>query len=774
MAYTLYKLLQNNTVKIPLIQRDYAQGRSSVEDLRNSFIEKIKKIIDGSDEKLNLDFVYGYTTKNSQDKIDFIPLDGQQRLTTLWLLHWYFGCKDEVLFKEENDFLPSLLLNFTYETRVSSKRFCEKLVLNPIKIKDVNGSLKKEIINMPWFMSSWNNDPTITAMLIMLDTIHDRLEECKDGWVKLTENELITFDYIDIKSEEFKLTDELYIKMNSRGKPLTPFENFKAIFSQLLSEKLTDYNNETLPFGDSEISYQQYFAFNVDGKWIDLFWSYRDLTDNELDDNFLNFFYYVAEMLHYSESKDDSFERNFESLKRIYFQKRNVDFLFKALDFLSNLDNVADFFNTIFSANQYVDGKVRLFNEKTTDLFFKSFMNTSFDVQQRVLLFGILHYCIEIEINSPDHRLKYFTRILRNLLLRVRQANTSKKIEIISNLRLPNFFDYSKFVLEFVKLIKSNGTKGILDLFVTATFKGFSKESIVLEQKKIAVISANKTTEKSIIKLEEHTYIEGITDCFNIESDDISMYVEAFYNLWELNEINNSLLVRALLTKGDFSVQTHNYSSLGIIKYFGAEENWNRILAPLDKDERLANKNIFELFLKDYIASDKKTISEKLNEIIGKYEIGIRDWRYYFIKYNEITSTYHDRFNLFTWGDSQGFNINSLGNSGKQPLASYHINPYLIAIEQRLRKDGVKPNEARIVYGRYTDDLSCIFLPKNIQIYVENDCYEIYNLKKHRHHKTLIEEFNLEIVDHFHILKETNKKDKVEIAINFCQRTLEL
>ena len=40
---------------------------------------------------------------------------------------------------------------------------------------------------------------------------------------------IITFDYIDIKSDEFKLTDELYKKMNSRGKPLTSFENFKAL-----------------------------------------------------------------------------------------------------------------------------------------------------------------------------------------------------------------------------------------------------------------------------------------------------------------------------------------------------------------------------------------------------------------------------------------------------------------------------------------------------------------------------------------------------------------
>ena len=100
MKYTLYTLLENNLVKIPLIQRDYAQGRKSEEVLRNSFIDKIKSVLDEGKEKLNLDFIYGYTEQNHNSKIDFIPLDGQQRLTTLWLLHWYFGCKEGKLTKE--------------------------------------------------------------------------------------------------------------------------------------------------------------------------------------------------------------------------------------------------------------------------------------------------------------------------------------------------------------------------------------------------------------------------------------------------------------------------------------------------------------------------------------------------------------------------------------------------------------------------------------------------------------------------------------------------
>ena len=43
----------------------------------------------------------------------------------------------------------------------------------------------------------------------------------------------ISFHLLPI--EQMGLSEDLYIKMNSRGKPLTPFENFKARFEQDIS-----------------------------------------------------------------------------------------------------------------------------------------------------------------------------------------------------------------------------------------------------------------------------------------------------------------------------------------------------------------------------------------------------------------------------------------------------------------------------------------------------------------------------------------------------------
>ena len=69
---------------------------------------------------MKLDFIYG-TTEN--DRLN--PLDGQQRLTTLWLLHWYIALRADML-NEDN---CAILKKFTYETRITSREFCQNLCI---------------------------------------------------------------------------------------------------------------------------------------------------------------------------------------------------------------------------------------------------------------------------------------------------------------------------------------------------------------------------------------------------------------------------------------------------------------------------------------------------------------------------------------------------------------------------------------------------------------------------------------------------------------------
>lgn len=109
-----------NNIEIPIIQRDYAQGRDlpEVNRIRRRFLDSLYTALIKS-EPITLDFVYG----EINEKKSLIPLDGQQRLTTLFLLHWYIARHEKVEEKE-----LGFLSRFSYATRYSAREFCKQLV----------------------------------------------------------------------------------------------------------------------------------------------------------------------------------------------------------------------------------------------------------------------------------------------------------------------------------------------------------------------------------------------------------------------------------------------------------------------------------------------------------------------------------------------------------------------------------------------------------------------------------------------------------------------
>lgn len=292
---SFWEFIQKNTIEIPIIQRDYAQGRIGKEYLRASFLKELKEALDDREKPLKLDFVYG-----SQENNHLQPLDGQQRLTTLWLLHWYIALKAGKL--EE---ASEILKKFSYETRISSREFCENLCRIDNFEKFVEGSVVDFITQQTWFYSFWKQDPTIQAMLRMLagegETLVDNIEklfekETKEDfnyyWLLLTEGTPIAFYYQPL--ENFGLSDDLYIKMNARGKQLTPFENFKADLIGYIEQQAK--NNEEWK---KLLDVYNGIPILLDTEWLDVFW--KNKSENHQVDEiyyaFLNRFfwnYYVG------------------------------------------------------------------------------------------------------------------------------------------------------------------------------------------------------------------------------------------------------------------------------------------------------------------------------------------------------------------------------------------------------------------------------------------------------------------------------------------------
>jgi uncharacterized protein with ParB-like and HNH nuclease domain len=283
-------LTEMEKIQIPIIQRDYAQGRNNekTNKIRGLFLDSLIRAIETENSSLELDFVYGDVTNGVLQ-----PLDGQQRLTTLFLLHWFLALKTDKLSNTKNHFLK-----FTYETRISSREFCNELVKNTENIGE-GESISKRIKDSSWFFLSWKNDPTIKAMLVMLDSIEAKLKsktqkELNDLWKKLLSvNSPITFHFMQMK--DIGLTDDLYIKMNARGKALTDFENFKARFEQHAKQK--EFENELLLTEGNKERWKELtektFSHKIDTVWTDLFWKHRR-DDNTIDSAFVKFIAGIA------------------------------------------------------------------------------------------------------------------------------------------------------------------------------------------------------------------------------------------------------------------------------------------------------------------------------------------------------------------------------------------------------------------------------------------------------------------------------------------------
>ena len=238
---TFFEFLGTHDIQIPVIQRDYVQGRALTDtekEKRDDFAQKLMDALLPDDAPCHLDFVYGGregfgNTEAMPQNAPFLPLDGQQRLTTLFLLHWVMLQKNAPAVGDGNEadwniFRDRMgeLTKFTYKTRISSGRFCQKLTELQA---EPDRPLRVQIAEKYWYDTDMQADPTVKAMMQMLALMEEMLESEPYRSQKATmlaklydaSNRRITFDVLDMN--QYNLTDGLYVKMNARGKELTAF-----------------------------------------------------------------------------------------------------------------------------------------------------------------------------------------------------------------------------------------------------------------------------------------------------------------------------------------------------------------------------------------------------------------------------------------------------------------------------------------------------------------------------------------------------------------------
>jgi len=699
---SFYKLFKEKKyrVLIPIIQRDYAQGRETTKEVRENFLNALFEYLEKGIPNRDLDFVYGSLSK-TDEFTDFIPLDGQQRLTTLFLLHWYLyqiseneEKKEEfknVLFlpKEEKSLKDGKSM-FTYKTRNSSSEFCDELMGNDIDFANLlENSLSKTIENSSWFFLSWKYDPTIISMLTMLDAIHRKFADKKEYFERLidTENPIITFLFLNLK--DFKLTDDLYIKMNSRGKQLTSFENFKAKFEQYL-EKMP--SNRPLVYYGKEISLKKYFSYKIDIEWADLFWIYKDLVEKKEDDkytyddelsNFIRVIFtnqYAANVKIKTEGNKETMDDNFEFLLGTDPAKEREGYTdkisFYKYEELNALSSEAVFY-LIDALDALVNGNDKIKNHISDsykyyfdeEKVFKNALKYDFsNNQERIMFHAYIRFLIQNKGNTTG--LDHWMRVIHNLSYNTvidRAVLVARAITSVEKM-LPNSNDILTY-------LKNNDV---------ASFVNWQ----ILEEKiKANLITKNDNWKNKIENTEKNDCFDGqigfilefsgIVDyykknnhCDWTEQEDkdyfhsFERYAKKAIEVFKDKDSYNSRYAweRAVLTKGDYLIKaTAGRKNLLVYEKKPKEDllNWKRLLRIKNdtKDEEdwaLKRKLVREIF--DDIL-DSNNLQNSLEKICEKKT---NDWRDCLIACPELIGycrqgfiQFNDEYNIILYRESR-------------------------------------------------------------------------------------------------------------------------
>ncbi len=654
--------VQLKKITIPIIQRDYAQGRMGpdVIRVRERFLESLYKAV--TEKPITLDFVYG----DIDDEGNMTPLDGQQRLTTLFLLHWY-AAKRGGLPEEDYDFLKK----FSYETRYSARYFCIDLLdYQP----EFQNKISDEIVNQAWFPLDWANDPTISSMLVMLDAIDSIFKDVTDLWERLKEK-CITFYFLPIK--DMGLTDELYIKMNSRGKPLTLFEHFKAELERelrVMDEKLASR-----------------IVGKIDRDWTDLLWQYRNSgsgssDDDIIDDEFLRYFKFICDVICYRQYESPLSRSNdeFDLLQQYFSSKcseaiKNIETMENFLDCwcsISRYDSPTEFLES-FMSYKHESGKILVETRFNLNIFedcLHAYSDRTGRVRQFPLNRIVLLYAITIYLQNKD---------------KVTEAEFRRRIRIINNLIQNSEDEISdRSDRNRMPAILAEADAIILTGKIDDSIEvNFNVSQLAEEKEKTIFLESNPDVADILYRLEDHPLLHGQIGIIGLEN---LAYTERFESLFKCSMDDIDC---ALMAVGDYGQVERNKwrYQYGSTYQFA----WNELFHKSANSGFENTKNTLISLLSTYEEFSNEVLKKIAYDYLEECERNnLYPFRYYYIKYKEYRpGAYGKMHNNSSKTNPYMF----LVMQTRTQLSQNSYYPYLKAVsESHLSKDDMGQ---RLIFG---------------------------------------------------------------------------
>ena len=607
--FTFWEFAKNevDTILIPEIQRDYVQGRETprINDIRFNFLEDIlSSLINGT--SLDLNFVYG-----KSDDGNYIPIDGQQRLTTLFLLHVFAFSKEN-----KTNLLKILKKKLTYNTRTSTKEFITKLCDKLYKF-DFASDIKFYITDSEWFFSEWSLDPSVKSMIVMLSDIYDKFNSFDNLSEVLTNNCSISFMLLDIK--DIGQENDLYIKMNARGRPLTNFECFKS--------ELFDYidKNNLIANNSSE------FKRKIDDDWLNLLWEDFNLKKDS-DKTIMELIHYLLFDNYICVNNLRTFETD-DVLKKIDINETQGIFSFnnyKPLitdDSLAIIEKVLDLLCSIKGTYYF-----NIIKEDTLDSFIKISDRINRHYINRSCLMAISTYAKEIntfDLNSFEE----WYRLSRNLIV---SSSNIDKPEKFSDAIKTIYSKYNNSISvehPYRDMIQNEAT--------VPFFFAKDKNCEVLKAK---IIGKGPEWIQEIRRAEENKYLHSsISFLFWLQDvnynnvDLVNPSPDVFHDNYDIFGFfvnstglltSDDLFRRALLTYGDYSIvagSSRTFSFEGGDRYFDFLKLLNEV----------SSFNIFKLCFEDYsyaFLNDDTPLENFLNNRIQSFNDTSNQFIYWLIK----------------------------------------------------------------------------------------------------------------------------------------------
>lgn len=738
----LYFKQNQKKIVIPQIQRDYAEGRmiGKVPDVRKSLLTDMIEAV-CENKKIELDFVYGYEKDNC-----FEPLDGQQRLTTLFLLTWFLTTDlDNIKIDEE-----SIL---TYKNRNTSFDFCNELVKHKAKeiINDYllnknrypNLTLLEYIKHTYWFRYNWNFDSTIESMVVVINDIYEMMSKKSNYDYKNTDNlysnlSNITFKLLDL--DDFEMGDELYIKMNARGKELSSFDLLKSYLEQDLSKN--NVNNVELL-----VDWQS----KIDCNWMDYLWwkYYINSTDKNIsliEKNFETLLYiFIWYQILGKANSIQSLDKEIIAKELTNKSIDSIISIYKNLNFNINYKTLMQFFDSIFSSsnNQFID-----LDSITQNIFHYSLISRVIENKEYddlIYLYAAIKWRIGFRIdfnnlNSVDNNnFIDFLKFIRNIF-KIENADTQRidgtKDFIVAMNTVDNYInEFSRTSnISFMEFIASNiqYTKGLQVLEI----------SIKEEKLKASLKLQDSNWKTAIDRAESNFYLNGqIYPLLHVEQNNVNRFNRVLNKFNSMIYDNDSLknngfkLLQLLMIKSTY-VNCHNSSKQNTLIQLDFQRDFSLKHHLRDLNSCILDnfKNIMDDWINNFeplsfVDYYNLVINNNINEI-NNYVY----WRKFIVKNNRWYDSIEKICKHLTT-ICQNDNLYIKKNNGNEEIIIAHIHGVVKSNDNLyLLDDQSAPNRVAFLYNNTIEycienvDVNTYILMENNIVVLQNvDCENIIN-----------------------------------------------